>query len=251
MNHLTDLTIVVPTRNERMNIVRFLRSLPADVKLIVVDCSEDGTDQIIEQQRPENTRVIRHNSRIAEARQMGVELANTSWVLCTDADIEFDFAYFRNLELNYLRFGERYGVIYGPKLSHDRFKTYYRLFFSGQKLIDRCGIPAASGSNLLLRKSALQAAGGFDKSLSVNEDSEVAWRIKRHGYESILADDLMVYACDHRRLERGIIKKTLHSLVRCSMLYFDVMPDRLRRSDWGYWRTPKPSKQPLSGEARA
>ena len=60
-------------------------------------------------------------------------------------------------------------------------------------------------------------------------------RIKRHGFRIAFAPDLIVYARDHRRLQRGTLRKTLHSVTRCALLYFNLMPDRWRSHDWGYW----------------
>ncbi len=37
---LSELTVIVPTRNEEKNIARFQRSVPDAVELIVVDASE-------------------------------------------------------------------------------------------------------------------------------------------------------------------------------------------------------------------
>lgn len=44
-----------------------------------------------------------------------------------------------------------------------------------------------------------------------------------------------VYATDHRRLERGLLRKTAHTLSRCLLLYWDLVPSRWRNGDWGYW----------------
>ena len=115
-----------------------------------------------------------------------------------------------------------------------------------QQFSDRLGIPAASGSNLLIRQTAFQQSGGFDIRLSTNEDSEIAWRIQRLGFRVAFAPDLIVYARDHRRLQRGTLRKTLHSIVRCSLLYCNLMPDRWRGGDWGYWS----EKSPINSERR-
>ena len=55
------------------------------------------------------------------------------------------------------------------------------------------GIPAPSGSNLIIRADTFATSGGFDLSLTCNEDSEIAWRLKRNGNQ-------IVYASDRRRL---------------------------------------------------
>ena len=88
---------------------------------------------------------------------------------------------------------------------------------------------------MLVRRRALYEAGGFDRDLSCNEDSLLTWKIHRCGYKVPYADGLRVYETDHRRLDRGLVKKSLHSIVRCIMLFSGLFGKRLRASDWGYW----------------
>jgi hypothetical protein len=90
----------------------------------------------------------------------------------------------------------------------------------------------------------LFAAGGFDPELICNEDSELVWRIKRAGFRLRFAPDVPVYATDHRRLERGLTRKTLHSIFRCLLLYTDLLPSHWRRADWGYWSHVRPEDRP-------
>ena len=185
------------------------------------------------QHRPERTRVVCEPSNIVEARQIGARLAETEWLLFTDADVVFAPDYGECLEAH--EDSERCDVLYGIKLSRDRYRRYYRRFSWGQGMSHRLGIPAASGSNLLIRREAFWASGGFDLDLSVNEDSEIAWRLKREGCQVCFGADLVVYARDHRRLEQGTLRKTLHSVLRCVLLYSGLMPKRWRARDWGYW----------------
>jgi glycosyltransferase involved in cell wall biosynthesis len=113
------------------------------VELIVVDASDDETPQIISALRSKQTRVIRDQSNIARARQIGGERAETPWLLFTDADVLFSRDYFDKLSTHPI--GD---VLYGPKLSLDDHARYYRFIARAQHLSDRLGIPAASGSNL-------------------------------------------------------------------------------------------------------
>jgi glycosyltransferase involved in cell wall biosynthesis len=227
---IDEVTIVVPTRNEARNIAAFLQSIPRAVELIVVDASDDDTAQLIAALRPAHTTVVRERSNVTQARQLGGELAATPWLLFTDADVLFSPAYFDRL-ITY----QAGDALYGPKLSLDQYSRYYRWFTRGQQLADRLGLPAASGSNLLISREAFHRSGGFDRRLTVNEDSEIAWRLKRLGFRIAFAPDLIVYARDHRRLQRGTLRKTVHSIARCGLLYFDLLPDRWRSGDWGYW----------------
>jgi glycosyltransferase involved in cell wall biosynthesis len=228
---LADLTLILPTRNEARNIARFLESVPAELQLIVIDDSRDETPILIETLRPERTLLLREPGSVTRARQCAAGLARTRWLLFSDADVVFAPDYFERLSL--LSGSAAY---YGPKLSADRFRSYYRGIAIAQAASHACGIPAASGSNLLIRRDALESVGGFDLDLTCNEDSEVVWRLRRAGYRVSFRKDLVVQATDHRRLEAGRLRKTLHSMTRCALLYTNLMPRKYRTHDWGYWQ---------------
>ncbi len=144
---LHDLTIVLPTRNESRNIRNFSRSLPENVSLVVVDESEDATADIVSSVRPDYTKLIGHPGTVTEARRIGADAASTRWLLFNDADIVFSGDYFRNVG----KF-EEYDLIYGPKLSLDRYRAYYKWFAYGQSLTHALGVPAASGSNCIIKR---------------------------------------------------------------------------------------------------
>jgi len=226
-----DITSIVPTRNEIRNIPAFLASIPSDIGLIVVDASSDDTPRCIAEMRPNNTVVLRYPGTIAEARNAGTAAARTPWLVFTDADVAFAPGFFDRLMQHRLS-----DAVYGPKLSISDYKGYYAWFARGQRLSDSLGIPAASGSNLCCRRDVLQAVGGFDPVLVVNEDSEMMWRIKRGGFRVTFDSALAVFASDHRRLKQGALRKTVHSITPCFLLYFGLLPRRWRSSDWGYWK---------------
>ncbi len=228
MKDLVDFTIILPTRDKSHNIRKFLRSVPKNIKLVAVDASRDETAEIILGERPLYTWVIKEFCSVTEARKIGSEFARTKWLVFTDADIEFAPGFFDKL-ITY----SGYDLIYGPKLSNGDYSVYYKLFSHGQYLIDSLGVPAVSGSNCIITKEAYVKSGGFDIELICNEESEFAWRVKQTGYKALYDPKLIVYAADHRRREMGMIRKTLHSIIRCSLLYFRLMPQKWRRYDWG------------------
>lgn len=230
-----DVTLIVPTRNERHNIRALLSSLPASAPLIVVDSSDDDTVSVIDALRPANTRVIRRRCNVTVARQIGAEAATTPWLLFTDADVVFALTYFSVLAR--IDAGHpRLGLVYGAKQATDRYLGYHRWFTRGQRLFAALNIPAATGSNMLISRRAFDAVGGFDLRLICNEDSEIAWRIARAGFQTRFARELCVFSRDHRRLERGVWGKAAHSSLRCGLLYLNLIPSRWRGRDWGYWR---------------
>lgn len=235
---LKDITVIVPTRNEAHNIEAFLCSVPERVKLVVVDASNDATPEIVRRIRPHRTVVLKDPGTITQARQLGADYSATAWLVFADADVAFHSQYFSRLcSLDV------WDAVYGPKQSQHEFRCYYQWLAYGQRLSHRLGVPAATGSNLAVQRDALMAVGGFDPELVCNEDSELIWRIKRAGFTVNYEPSLIVYAHDHRRLYRGLWRKSIHSIVRCTLLYLNVMPTRWRGSDWGYWSVPE--KRPI------
>jgi GT2 family glycosyltransferase len=228
-----DLTIVIPTRNESANIARCLRAIPPEFLVVLVDASVDGTCEVARGTRPHHLRIVRDRGNVATARQLGSELARREWLLFSDADVELAPDYFE--QLRGLRPDERQGAILGAKLSLGRYRGYYRCFSAWLGLVSRIGLPAASGSNMLVRRAALRQVGGFDTSLSCNEDSELVWRIQRHGFEVTYCGALRAHEFDHRRLDAGTVRKTVHSLVRCALIDCGLLSEEQKRADWGYW----------------
>src|ERR1700730_9188512 len=94
---LNEVTIVLPTRNEKHNISAFLGSIPESMALIVVDVSQDSTPDLITFIWPARTLVLRHPGTVVEARQLGADAALTPWILFSDADVVFAPDYFDRL----------------------------------------------------------------------------------------------------------------------------------------------------------
>ena len=230
----TKITVVLPTKNEAGNLPGFLASLPEHIPLIVLDDSSDGTPSILTSLRPGNTRLVPMDGGVAAKRQRGAELAQSDWILFTDADVQFAPGYFDRAALRL-----EGDLIYGPKLSSGEYKLYYRLFSLSQSLGARLGVPAASASNMLVRRQALLEVGGFDLNLPCNEDTDLAMRLAKAGYKLQWTPDLVVFNTDHRRLRRGILWRYGHIFTRSLLLYLSLkgaVPRRWLYSDWGYWR---------------
>jgi glycosyltransferase involved in cell wall biosynthesis len=225
-----EITVIVPTRNESNNISTFLASIPPAINVVMVDASDDDTCEIARLVRTDHLTIYPSTERIAGARHFGAQMASTPWLLFSDADVHFEGHYF-----NQVGCLPRAAAYYGPKLSGDEYQGYYRKIAVWQKRSHQNGIPAVSGSNFIVNRQAYFDCGGFDCRLLVNEDSELGWRLPRRGYNIHFASELVVFSHDNRRLKRGTTRKTLHSIIRCSLLYFNLIPAKWRTKDWGYW----------------
>ncbi|NOK59481.1 MAG: glycosyltransferase [Chloroflexi bacterium AL-W] len=235
MNQLLDsISIIIPTRNESCLIRQFLATIPREVELVVVDASDDDTPAVIKQLRPANTTLIRSRAHIAAARQIGAAAARGDWLVFSDADVVFEPGYFERVHAYFT--GD---ALYGPKYATINHTVYSTCFNSGQQICDVLGIPAASGSNMAVRRRVFEAVGGFRRDLPVNEDTELFLRLAHHGYRITYAPDLAVRSLDDRRLALGSTRKMLHSACRTALLWANLyipLPKRWLCHDWGYWR---------------
>jgi glycosyltransferase involved in cell wall biosynthesis len=228
-----NITVVIPTKNEEKNIVTFLASLPESVKLIIVDSSTDNTREIIMENRPVNTQVIHKDCTIPVARQLGGEAAKTDWILYSDADMIFDDEYFDKLAE--LKVRSLTGALFGPKLSKKDYKLYYWHYTINMWFFGILTIPIGSGSNMIIRKKALLDVNGFDAALTHSEDTDILWRVRKGGWKVPFHFGIKVYEMDHRRLQKGVIKKMLHGGIRHFFLVTGIFKNKVRKSDWGYW----------------
>ncbi len=234
--HSNEVSLIIPTKNEEQNIIAFLQSIPADCRLIVVDSGNDNTEAIIRQHRPEQSLVIKEDCNIPQARQLGAKRAKTPWLLYSDADMRLAPDYFE--QLKGFQPQSDTGAIMGAKLSDQKYRRYYRFYSLGIKFWARLGVPLGSGSNMLIRKQALEHVGGFDEQLTHSEDNDILIRIKKAGWRVVYNGGLRVFENDHRRLERGVSRKFFHGTIRAFALYTGIGKKYVRASDWGYWDKP-------------
>ncbi len=92
-----------------------------------------------------------------------------------------------------------------------------------------------------MTRRAFFEIGGFRPDLRCNEDTELFLRAHRLGLRTRYDDGLVAWASDHRRLRRGLVRKSAHSLARNVLLYAlcrrPTLP-RLLEDDWAYWSRP-------------
>lgn len=114
------VTVVIPTFNERDNIIRLLALLSKVIRaniIIVDDNSQDGTADVIKSLNSPNIQlIIRKNERgLGSAIRTGIQKAiesSTDYVVTMDADLSHDPTY---LPLMYEKAREGYDLVIGSR----------------------------------------------------------------------------------------------------------------------------------------
>lgn len=216
---MKDLSIIIVTYNSAEDIIPCLfsieeRSGGVDKEVIVVDnASSDGTALLVEERFPHVT-VVRNdfNKGFAAAINQGAGAAGGRYLFLINPDsILKDDGLSR--ALTFLDGNGRVGAagcrIINPdgtiQLSCRSFPSYGTIFFSRYSIMSRLfpnnrfsrrfllsnrdhGAPMAvdwvSGAAMLLRKTALDDAGGFDEAYFLFiEDIDLCWRLRRKGWQ--------------------------------------------------------------------
>lgn len=193
----TCVSIIIPTYERPVTLARaidsVLRQTYHDVEVVVVDDNEPGSDarvqtvQVMAAYKNEaHVRYLKHprNMNGSAARNTGARAARGEWIGFLDDDDEYTpekiascMARLRELPEDYALCYSRYYIDhYGRELYQFDESREGDLYFEA---LCRTFFPQP-GSNLLIRKSAFDAIGGFDESFSRSQDLELLTRLLEH-----------------------------------------------------------------------
>jgi len=184
----TQISIIIPTRNEERHLPNCLRSLanldfPHDqFEVLVVDNgSTDSTREVADSFTDElNIRMfVRPNIYISALRNFGASVACGTYLAFVDADCV--------VPPNWLRLGVLHLAEKGPGI----IGAHYRIPADSTRLAvvwDRHQIAAKVGhvryvpaGDLMIDRKTFFNIGGFDESIQTNEDAELCERIRAAG----------------------------------------------------------------------
>jgi len=199
----SDVTVVVPAKNNAAGVRRLLQSL-AGLEVIVVD---DGSDTPIGIPEDERIRVFRHESSRgpASARNLGLREARTEFVAFLDSDVVPRIGW---LEASLGHFSDPAVALVAPRIvALDPDSGSLARYEHARSSLDlgRREAPVVAGSPvsyvpsaaMVVRREALTACGGFDESMHVAEDVDVCWRLRNAGWR-LRYEPVARVAHDHR-----------------------------------------------------
>lgn len=205
--HLPSVTIVVPTYNRAVTLADTLVGIlvqdypPDRLELIVVDnSSSDNTEEVVAEagrQSPFPVRFYRKDNKgPAASRNLAIKHASGDILAFTDSDCGVPPDWVRR---GVALMAPGVGLVAGPvrPINHpDRVPS----FFAHQTNHSREDFIYAT-ANIFYRRDIVAAIGGFNERYGAypwgmpigGEDTDLAWRVKRAGYESVYAGDNPVF----------------------------------------------------------
>jgi glycosyltransferase involved in cell wall biosynthesis len=203
MTIVTDISVVIPTRNRSGCLGLALRSAlrQRDVELevlVVDDGSTDDTSNMVANLGEPRIRLIRREQSggVSAARNQGAAEARGEWLaFLDDDDVWASEKLARQLAAS--RAAGRTWVYTGWVVVDHRLQV-----MSGRpppppdsvaKLLYRCNAIPTGGSNVIVRRDAFDQSGGFDPHLRNGEDWELWIRLTGQGLPAWVPEPLMAY----------------------------------------------------------
>lgn len=216
----------------------------------------------------ERIRVVRADRELspAHARNVGAASAKLDWILFLDSDCRAEpgllDAFFS------AHIGDQVGALAGeivPRPESRRLASRYaaaRSFLGQRAHLAHPYMPRAAAANLLVRRSAFTALGGFFEGLRAAEDTDFSWRLQDGGWKLELRPEARAvheYRSSVREL-RSQWRGYAAGRAWLARRYEGFHPEpallralRARRRRAALWSAPAsaPRAAPSSGRARA
>lgn len=206
------ISLVMPVYNRAHLVPRVVGSICAqtyqNLEIIIVDdCSTDAIEDAIAAINDPRIRLLRHqkNGGVAVARNTGVAAATADWVAFHDSD---DICVHDRIELSARRLAglpADYIGVYGTRLYHSivsvpdyhRMRTHVRPYAHEHPLTGDLAARTMENNilnfpTLLVKRSALLAAGPSDPLLRKNVDWDLSLRLTQQGKFDFLTEPLIV-----------------------------------------------------------
>ena len=231
-----DVSVVIPVRDGLPDLLDAVESAltqtrPAAEIVVVDDGSSDGSGDAVERRLRERVRVVRGSFGSAgAARNAGWRAARGEWIAFLDAD---DVWLPEKLAVAAERlaaapqadwfFSDGAFRTLDGRLHASWFGLYADLVepYCGSPVAQLCEVNFVLTSSAVVRRAALEAAGGFDESLSHAEDLDLWIRLSRRGLATASRRALVRY--QHR--EGGLTRQTERRLHGGATLFARLAAD--------------------------
>jgi glycosyltransferase involved in cell wall biosynthesis len=207
-----ELSIVIPTYNEKENIQNILRALNhqtaarKDYEIIVVDGgSKDGTRNLATKFGADNV-IVQKGEGIAGAKNDGANVAKGRILATMDADVIPTETWIQKLLNRFER--EQIVGLAGVSASIEQdsiSRLSLRLLAVWARLCAAVGRPLLSGQGSAIRLDVFKRIGGFKPEYNMIHDVEIGMRARKYG-RIAFDKDWIVYTSSRRIKKMGLRK---------------------------------------------
>lgn len=230
--------------------------------VIINDGSKDNSLETLQayEQRDARIRLIdQENTGLTVALRRGVGASRSEFIARMDAD---DFSMPTRLEkqVALLRSNDRLAII-SCHLEHffdDGTVKFIQTFEPNPRLaqlLTHFYNPIGGHGQILYRRSAYEAAGGYDPDYNLAEDYDLWSRILRHGELGIVPETLYRYRTGHESVtsrnkpaQEAVTRRVIER--ECETLLGAPMGEKIAQAMLEFWWGRKPERTPMGDAAK-
>ncbi len=222
------LSVVIPTLNEERYISGILGCLAeqtfGDFEVFVIDAnSTDKTKEVVSsfQNKIKNLKFVNSPKKgVSFQRNYGASLAQSGYVLFFDADVLVEPVFlekiFKFISNNPSDFITCWNIPISKRMRDKMFFWGFNaLYMESLKKVR----PVAVGTFIGVKKDSFTEVAGFDETLYIAEDMELAERMHKMGYKYTLLRDPVVYFSVRRYDEVGRFKHLIKT-IKAGVYYY-------------------------------
>jgi glycosyltransferase involved in cell wall biosynthesis len=240
------VSVIIPTYNRAALLPRAIDSVLAqtyqDFDIVIVDDgSTDGTRAVVEAYGDPRIRYLGLSKRrgVSAARNAGIAQAAGEWIAFIDSDDEWlPEKLERQLALadadpsldiiQCWHIRDVNGVRTVALPANPQGKAGFELVLHGWR---QCSVIA-----LIVRRSALDAVGGFDEKIPHGEDWDLQYRLDRAGFRyGVVSDALLIYYLGHEQLTQDVVSRQW-AFRMLRKRWGHVFRERLGPEEYKAWR---------------
>ena len=179
MNNHNKLTVVLISFKSEKKIKSFIKKIPKDIKVIIIENSNNTILKKNIEKNYKNINVfIKKNEGVGASINYAVKKIKTKYFLQISPDIQFDFKDIRLFFDLAKKLNDKFAAI-GPRFLYVREKSHKQTNMK----IDYGSINSIHGSCMFINKKCFNKIGKFDNNFFLYfEETEYCFRAKNKGY---------------------------------------------------------------------
>ena len=249
------LSFVIPAYNEEAYLPKCLEAVlkekqkgKYDIEIIVVNNASTDSTRKVALSYPEVIVVDEPVKGLSAARHAGFSVSTGDIIANIDSDSVLTPEW-TDTVMNYFSKNSDLIALSGPFVYHDlsifhnllvRFQYRVDFVFNFLNIFIRHKSPVLQGGNFVVKKSALEKIGGFNKEFTFwGEDTNLAQRLKPIG-PVIFTFDLPIYSSGRRLKKEGMITMSIKYMVN---FFWTIIFDRPFSKTYMDIRQPEDKQQ--------
>ena len=216
-NYLKDLTIIIVTFKSDEIIYKFIKKIPKEIAVIVVENSKNLKLKKNLERKYKNTKVyLRNNEGVSSSLNFGVKKTKTNFLIHLSPDLSLDFKQIK-IFFNYAKLLKNNFCALGPRFLETKKRGHIQI----SKKLKIGKINSIHGSYMFINKKRFNDIGGWDKNIFLFfEETDYCYRGRKKDLFCYQINEIQTKTVDTTvKIKSKKIRENWQSLLRWHFIW--------------------------------